>query len=106
MITSSGQSRAKIPLSEFQSPKAVHDRFASREKVAGASVIGEEQSFKNRPPQVGGKAPPERSPDRSNRRDSAPPTRQVVFAAFGRTPLKTNLMCTPETLKRLGVNLF
>jgi hypothetical protein len=106
MINSAGQSRSKIPLTEFQAPKAVHDRFAGRQKVVGASVIGEEQSFRARPTAPGGKGPPDRSPDRSNRRDSAPETRPVVFAAFGRTPLKINLMCTPETLKRLGINLL
>jgi hypothetical protein len=106
MFNSAGQSRTKIPLTEFQAPKAVHDRFAGRQKVVGASVIGEEQSFRNRPTQPGGKGTPDRSPDRSNRRDSAPETRPVVFAAFGRTPLKINLMCTPETLKRLGINLL
>jgi hypothetical protein len=105
MFNSAGQSRSKIPLTEFQAPKAVHDRFAGRQKVVGASVIGEEQSFRAKPTAPGGKGPPDRSPDRSNRRDSAPETRPVVFAAFGRTPLKINLMCTPETLKRLGINL-
>jgi hypothetical protein len=100
-----GRPQVRLSLAQFQNAKLVHDRFGKR-NIVGASVISQSE------------APPERENrfhqkreggdrDRDNRRrepQQASP-KPVVLAAFGRTPLKVNIIATPETLSRLGIEL-
>jgi hypothetical protein len=95
-----GNSRAPILLNEFQSAKIIHDRFVSKPKLAGASVIGISKPHVNRAAQFN-KGPS----DSTKRRSVAPADKPVVLAAFGRTPLKANLLATPEILQRLGIDI-
>lgn len=114
-----GRAQAKTPIFEFRSPKFVHDRFREEKQIIGASIIGEaagsasNNAQSNRP---GGKDRGRDNRDRNDRdrndrdRDSfksrnAAPKNLVVLAAFGRTPLKQNILLSPEILKRLGVDI-
>ncbi len=105
---------SKIPLSEFQYAKAVHTRFANLTTVVGASVIGDYAGPPSRSPTPtkgpgGGSSPPGggRPGGGQGGRPGMrmEPRRQVVLAAFGRTPLKKDLLATPETFARLRINL-
>lgn len=112
-----GRAQTKTPIFEFRSPKFVHDRFKEEKQIIGASIIGEAAGASshqaNRPNQnqrdKGRSDNRDRDKDR-NDRDSfrsrnAPPKNLVVLAAFGRTPLKQNILLSPEILKRLGVDI-
>lgn len=112
-----GRPQTKTPIFEFRSPKFVHDRFKEEKQIIGASIIGEAAGASshqaNRPNQnqrdKGRSDNRDRDKDR-NDRDSfrsrnAPPKNLVVLAAFGRTPLKQNILLSPEILKRLGVDV-
>jgi hypothetical protein len=94
--------RSRIPIYEFQIAKVVHERLAGK-SIAGASVIGELQApARHHAPPAGARGKSENSrrpPPGANR------PKPVVLAAFGRTPLKVNLLATPETLRRLGIEL-
>jgi hypothetical protein len=100
-----GKSQVKTPLSEFRFAKSVHDRFKSERTLVGASVIGE-QAQSAPPPRAESKKNQDRGnkPDNSFRPRMAPRSSTVV-AAFGKTPLKQNVLLSVEILKRLGVDL-
>lgn len=115
-----GYLQAKSPLFEFRSPKTIFERFKTVQ-IAGASVIGESggstggrehfHGGKDRRPGQGSGPGQGRDRDRDRDRDkSRGPNRQirrnsVVLKAFGRTPLRQNVVLSTEVLKRLGVDL-
>jgi hypothetical protein len=102
-----GYSQVKTPLSEFKIAKIVHDRFKSENALIGASVIGETGPSAP-PPRAESKHGKDKDRDRGNRPDfrSRQPSRSSsVVAAFGKTPLKQNVLLSAEILKRLGVDL-
>lgn len=102
-----GISRSKLPLSEFRNPKFVLDRFKNSPLPVGASVIRSVaseplQGRESRERNAGGKGG--KRPDSQFRNAPAVAKPPVVLSAFGRTPLKQNVILSPEILKRLGVD--
>lgn len=99
-------------LTDFRYPRDIRNSFRSLPRVVGASVIGEFKSG-------GGAGAPRRDSghggdNRGSRDDKRgkdrgrpeqrPPSKSVVLAAFGRTPLKQNILITEETTRRLGLD--
>ena len=119
------QRTARVPLGQFQNAKALFDRFAKRPLV-GASVLSEDTREKDQHGRFG-KRDGQRNRDdrkRDDRRDRddrdgqnknrdsdkrndrhSPSRKPVVLAAFGRTPLKVNILATPDTFRRLGLDI-
>jgi hypothetical protein len=97
-IKSKGSQRqVRIPVGEFSTARAIHDKLAKGPPVIGASVIRAEAA-----PVRKGQAS---QSDERKRMGSAPAAKPVVLAAFGRTPLKSGHLATPETLRRLGIDI-
>lgn len=98
-----GSKQMRLSLSDFERPRMMHDRFA-KSNIVGASVIARGESQSERPRRLQDKG---NDPQRNQRH--APPkqsgSKPVVVAAFGRTPLKINIVATPDILKRLGIEL-
>ncbi|MBX9686418.1 MAG: hypothetical protein K2X27_06920 [Candidatus Obscuribacterales bacterium] len=99
-----GKPLSRVLLSEFRSLKMLHDKF-KHERVVGASIIAEQTT-----------TAPSREPlTKATRERSAKPEREfkskaitkssAVVAAYGRTPLKQNVLLSADILKRLGVDL-
>jgi hypothetical protein len=100
------QTRFAIP--DFRLPRTVHEQFSRLPKIIGASVIGEQQSFTKKAAGISGG--PSKGMPGSDSRAKGPKgmmvlNRQVVLAAYGRTPLKAGLVATEENFKRLGIEL-
>ena len=104
---------ARLELIDFRTPRKIHDRFSKRGNIVGASVIAEVQTptpTRREPVAKGsssnsggfGGAGSSRGP---SRRDQAPASKPSVVAAFGKTPLKLNLLATPEILERFGLRI-
>jgi len=109
---SRGRSGNASLLTDFRYPRDIRNSFRSLPRVVGASVIGEFKSG-------GGAGAPRRDSghggdNRGSRDDKRgkdrgrpeqrPPSKSVVLAAFGRTPLKQNILITEETTRRLGLD--
>ncbi|MBX9668074.1 MAG: hypothetical protein K2X93_10665 [Candidatus Obscuribacterales bacterium] len=104
-------------VSNFKFPREIRNSFRHQPRVVGASIIGEFKSTHNpkahgaRDGQPGGDD--KRSGGRGGRNDRdrgrgapRPPSKSVVLAAFGRTPLKQNILITEETARRLGLDFI
>lgn len=99
------------PLSDFRYPRDIRNGYRNLTRVVGASVIGEQKSGgavrkdvrrdDNRGSAGGGGGRDQRFSDRAPRT-----SKSVVLAAFGRTPLKENVLITEETMRRLGLDFF
>ncbi len=100
--TSDGTGRSRTALSNFQSVRAVHEQFSQLPPVVGASVIGEGKAPKKQVPALDSE---KGKPGAGRQRQPAPAVKPVVIAAFGKTPLKVNLLATEETFRRLGIEL-
>lgn len=119
-----GNTVSQIPLSDFRNPRYVFDRLHKEQAVVGASVISQQAAPPRRedfgrggkPDGRGGKGgggPQGGSGGGGRDRDSrgggprgGASTRggtPVVLHAYGQTPLKQNILLTPETLKRLDI---
>ena len=117
-----GFSRSQFPLSDFRNPKFVFDRLHGQSPVIGASVISQPAMPERGGP--GGRGRDDRG--RDDRRDNrgqdrggkgggpgfrggpsrgGPSRTPVVVHAIGQTPLKQNILLTPETLKRMNISL-
>lgn len=105
-----GRSGKASLLADFRHPRDIRNGFKNLPRVVGASVIGE---FKGGQPQrkEGGHGGDNRGPSsrddkrgRDNRGPQRPQSKSVVLAAFGRTPLKQNILITEETTRRLGLD--
>jgi hypothetical protein len=98
------KSQARIPLAEFDSAKLLHARFSTGKRVVGASVVGQEKSAQTK---TAGAASSRERADHgdSYRRQSVAAPKEVVLAAFGRTPLRVGHLATADTLRRLGINI-
>ena len=92
---------ARLDLADFKLPRKIHDRFSTRRNIVGASVIAEVQS----PTPARREAVPKGNSSGPPRRDAPPSSKPSVVAAFGRTPLKINLLATPEILERFGLRI-
>ena len=103
----SGHPRSRTSLVNFAGLKDVYDQFHGKAEIVGASVITKSRKEKERP--RGG--PYRKGQSEGGKKQSAVETRRpveteerpVVLAAFGRTPLRANLIATPEILTRLGI---
>lgn len=119
-----GFSRSQFPLSDFRNPKFVFDRLHGQSQVIGASVISQPPSQDRGGPggrgrDDRGRGRDDRSQDRGGKgggsggpgfrggpqRGNSRPT-PVVVHAIGQTPLKQNILLTPETLKRMNISLI
>lgn len=99
-------------LTDFRYPRDIRNSYRNLPRVVGASVIGEFKSGGNAPRGAGGpggdnrgggQRDDKRGKDRG-RPEQRPPSKSVVLAAFGRTPLKQNILITEETTRRLGLD--
>ncbi len=106
-----GKPLSKGPLSEFRIPRNIFDRFKNGPAIVGASVIAE-QSAPAPVREMASKSNKDKGGSKSDSRDNnnfrprtVAPRQPVVMAAFGRTPLKQNVLLSAEILKRLGVDL-
>lgn len=113
-----GYSRTQFPLSDFRNPKFVFDRLHGQAQVVGASVIsqppsqdrggpgrGRDDRRDNRNQDRGGKGTGGPGFRGGQSRGPSRPATPVVLHAFGQTPLKQNILLTPETLKRMNISL-
>ncbi|MBX9573460.1 MAG: MSCRAMM family adhesin SdrC [Candidatus Obscuribacterales bacterium] len=114
-----GYSRSQFPLTDFRNPKFVFDRLQGQAPVIGASVIsqpaqqerggfgnrGRDDRRDNRNQDRGGKGTGGPGFRGGQSRGSSRPSTPVVVHAFGQTPLKQNILLTPETLKRMNISL-
>lgn len=96
------------PLSDFRYPRDIRNGYRNLTRVVGASVIGEQKSSAPVRKEVrrddnrgGGGGGNQRFNDRTPKS-----SKSVVLAAFGRTPLKQNVLITEETMRRLGLEFF
>jgi hypothetical protein len=102
-----GPSKAS-PLADFRYPRDIRNGYRNLTRVVGASVIGEQKStapvrkdVKRDDNRGGGGGRDQRFNDRTPRA-----SKSVVLAAFGRTPLRENVLITEETMRRLGLDFF
>ncbi len=102
-----GPSKAS-PLADFRYPRDIRNGYRNLTRVVGASVIGEQKStapvrkdVKRDDNRSGGGGREQRFNDRTPRA-----SKSVVLAAFGRTPLRENVLITEETMRRLGLDFF
>lgn len=104
-----GKQISKLPLFDLKTPRLLFDRFKTERPVVGASVI----SYPAQPAaptreyatRTGGKDNRDRGQKNDNFRSRQPVNKPPsVVAAFGRTPLKQNVLLSAEILKRLGVD--
>ncbi len=108
MIAQPGSRREqhRFYLQDFRTARFVHERFAKEPVVVGASIIGEVQApGRSHAAAAAGKGKDgstrtSRSPGRA-----APERKSVVLTSFGKTPLKSGFLLTPESLNRLGIDL-
>ncbi|MDZ4835005.1 MAG: hypothetical protein SGJ27_14615 [Candidatus Melainabacteria bacterium] len=97
------------PLVDFRYPRDIRNGYRNLARVVGASVIGEQKAHAPVRKEVkrddnrggGGGGRDQRFNDRTPRA-----SKSVVLAAFGRTPLKENVLITEETMRRLGLEFF
>lgn len=109
---SRGRSGNASLLTDFRYPRDIRNSFRSLPRVVGASVIGEFKSggaagAPRRDSGHGGDNRGSRDDKRGKDRgrpEQRPPSKSVVLAAFGRTPLKQNILITEETTRRLGLD--
>jgi hypothetical protein len=106
-------SEARIPIGEFKFVKQIHDNFANSQ-VVGASIIVEPRASRDKERERF-RSPERKSPDRPfdrkqsgerpkfSERGSA--EKPYVIAAFGRTPLKANILATEENFRRLRLDI-
>jgi hypothetical protein len=98
----SGKHQSRVSLEFFLRPKQVHDRVGNHQ-VVGASVISREPDSHRHQRFRQGSDDGKRQARRLDQDQlSAKPS---VLAAFGRTPLKVNMLATSDTLRRLGIEL-
>lgn len=104
---SSGPAKSSA-LADFRYPRDIRNGYRNLTRVVGASVIGEQKStapvrkdVKRDDNRGGGGGGNQRFNDRTPRA-----SKSVVLAAFGRTPLKENVLITEETMRRLGLEFF
>ncbi len=95
-------------LADFRYPRDIRNGYRNLTRVVGASVIGEQKSSAPARKEVrrddnrgGGGGGNQRFNDRTPKA-----SKSVVLAAFGRTPLKQNVLITEETMRRLGLEFF
>jgi hypothetical protein len=107
-----GRSGKASLLTDFRYPREIRNSYRNCPRVVGASVIGEFKApniQRKDGPQGGDNRGPssrddKRGRDNRGRNDVRPPSKSVVLAAFGRTPLKQNILITEETTRRLGLD--
>ncbi len=108
-------------VSNFKFPREIRNNFRHKPRVVGASIIGEFKSTHNPKAHGARDGQPGFDDKRSSGRDDRragrndrdrgrgaprPPSKSVVLAAFGRTPLKQNILITEETARRLGLDFI
>ena len=99
-------------LTDFRYPREIRNSYRNLPRIVGASVIGEFKSGGAAPRGAGAHGSENRgSSQRDDKRgkdrgrpEQRPPSKSVVLAAFGRTPLKQNILITEETTRRLGLD--
>jgi len=104
-----GRSTKTSMLTDFRYPREIRNNYRNKPRVVGASVIGEFKAPQQPRKDGGDKRDSQGRDDKrrdGRRNEPRAPQKSVVLAAFGRTPLRENILITEETTRRLGLDFF